>query len=370
MAAADFRSVLENLAGLRTDDGWTLTELVKKESFQTGGAFSLGYHALHDSGALGFAKVLDFSRAAEQRDTIRALQVMTESYNFERDILALCRKTRLSKIVVAISDGEIYLDGAPFDKVFYLIFELANGDVRKKAVESNAFDLTWTMRATHHIATGVMQLHSKEIYHQDLKPSNILVFGDGDISKLADLGRAHCSSIGAPHDHLIAPGARSYAPPEQLYGFSLPDNIHSRSSSDLYLMGSIIYFFFMGTMLTPSIASGLSDAHKPRFLSVNDGGWTGTYDDVLPYLLFSYEEVARHFEARASQAFSEAKIPDVGAKLINLFRYLTNPDPRLRGHPNERRLKYSNPYDMRMFVSTFASIAHACELRLERTDAA
>lgn len=352
---------LAQLTGMKTADGWTIGEVVQQASYQTGGNFSVGFVVKHDDGRDGFLKALDFSRAAAQRDTVRALQLATACYNFERDVLDLCRGARLSRIVVALSNGEIPLPGAPFDRVFYLIFELASGDVRKRAVLTNAFDLGWTVRALHHIATGVSQLHSRDIYHQDLKPSNVLVFGEHEESKLADLGRAHCAALGAPHDHLVIAGARSYAPPEQLYNFMLPDQDQMRASADLYLLGSLIYFMFMGAMLTPAIVDRLRDEHIPGSFSKNDSGWAGTFDDVLPYLRNAFASVLQEFSHQVVGRFNSSNLRIDGEEIVALFTYLCELDPRQRGHPSARSQKYSNVYALDRFISALDRISNHCE---------
>lgn len=363
------KEALKKLTGLVTADGWTIGEFILKQSYQTGGAFSVGYVATHADGRHGFLKALDFSRAVDDPDPVRALQRMTSIYNFERDVLALCRGARLSKIVTAISDGTIDVDDAAFGKVFYLIFEMADGDVRKKAVLSNQFDIAWTVRAIQHIATGVSQLHKNDIFHQDLKPSNVLVFGKDEVSKLADLGRSHCKSLDAPHDHLVLAGARFYAPPEQVYNFELPDRSMARAAADIYLLGSVIYFLFMGSMLTPTVVDNLRPEHKPPIFAKDDRGWMGYFADVLPYYREAHAKAMNDFAETVRAAFHQAGVPAYAEELIQLLGYLVEPDPRDRGHPHERRQKHSNPYAMQRFISALNKIATACELNFKRFNA-
>jgi serine/threonine protein kinase len=287
---------LRNLKGMTTADGWLVGELIKKQSYQTGGAFSVGYLASHPDGREGFLKALDFSRALSAPDTVRALEIMTRSYNFERDVLALCRASNLNKIVVAIADGEISVPAAPFGKVFYLIFELADGDIRLQSVQNNYFNLPRSLRALHHVSTGLAQLHKQGIYHQDVKPSNVLLFSKQKVSKLADLGRSHCNTIGAPHDNFVIAGVRYYAPPEQLYNYFMPDRNMCRAAADLYLLGSLLYYFYTGAMLTPVIVDQLRPEHRPSVISKDDRGWQGSFSDVLPYIKDAYAVLLNDFK--------------------------------------------------------------------------
>jgi serine/threonine protein kinase len=61
------------------------------------------------------------------------------------------------------------------------------------------------------MATGLHELHSQRIAHQDLKPSNVLVFSQRE-AKNADLGRATLRGQVGPFDEFPVAGDLSYAP--------------------------------------------------------------------------------------------------------------------------------------------------------------
>lgn len=366
----DPNEYLKNLSGRVTSDGWVFGDLVQKQSYQTGGNFSVGYLANHPDGRVGFLKAFDFSREARAPDPTTELERALNTYNFERNILDLCNGARLTRVVVAISHGNIPLQEAPLNGVFYLIFELANGDIRNRVAKSNRIDVIWTLNALHNVATGIAQLHKREIYHQDVKPSNILTFGTEDTSKLADLGRSYCKTLPAPHDGFLIAGVMYYAPPEQLYGFSSADHDLARASADLYLFGSVIYYLFSGIMLTPAILDRLREEHKPRRFAKSDSGWTGYFDDVLPYLDDAYAVVLSEFSTTMHGVFDAVGRPDIADEIASLVKYLTQPDPRLRGHPSNRRMRHGNPYGLDRFISAFARLALSCEIDFKKLDAA
>ncbi|MFT3728606.1 MAG: hypothetical protein QM759_12345 [Terricaulis sp.] len=356
---ADDEGPLHKLAGIRTEDGWEIVQLVQRKEYQTGGCFSVGYLVCHEDGRKGFLKALDFSSAAGDPDPARALEALTASFNFERDVLALC--TRLSKVVLAISDGALHIPDAPLGRVLYLIFELAEGDVRKFAKRPNEFEVIWSLRALHHVAVALRQLHGAGIFHQDIKPSNVLVFKEGTLSKLADLGRAHATGLPAPHDFLDLPGATHYAPPEQYYGHDWGDRRAARASADLYLLGSLLFFFFMGVMFTPAWFANLRQEHYPRRLSPTDDGWTGKYEDVLPFLRDAFARASGEFAARVMALFSPLNLRAEGEELISLLGYLVDPDPQKRGHPGTRANKHSDPFALARFISALDRIANRSE---------
>src|SRR6185437_7605631 len=164
----------ELLAGLSLDGGWKVTERITAGPDATGGVFSVSYIVESAHSGRAFLKALDFSKA----------------FNFERDILQKCADRRMDRVVRAIGDGNVRTTATSGGGVVqYLIFELADRDVRLQLSLSSKVDLAWKLRSLHHIATGLMQLHSAGIAHQDLKPSNVLVF-EGKTSKVSDLGRA------------------------------------------------------------------------------------------------------------------------------------------------------------------------------------
>ncbi len=357
------------LEGLVTDDGWRVGTLVQKKSYQTGSFFSVGYLVQHQDGRQGFLKALDFRMALSAADPIRMLEHLTGAYNFERDVLALCRGASMSKIVTAITDGSFAVPDAPLGRIFYLIFELADGDIRRQAFLNARLDAFWSTRAIHNIAVGLQQLHSRGVYHQDLKPSNVLVFGTRSISKLADLGRAHCLSIQSPHDHETLPGVVYYAPPEQLYAHRELGKDDLRGAGDLYLLGSMLFFLFTGGMLTPFVLKQLRHEHRPPRLAEDDGGWQGYFVDVLPYLREGYSKASDLLAGELEGAFRYTGAPQVADELLTAFQQLSEPDPLLRGHPTERRLAHSNKYNLSRYVSVFDRVARMCEYGLRRADA-
>src|SRR5690606_17542271 len=138
-------------------------------------------------------------------------------FKYERDLSKLCRDKHVTKVSFVRDSGEETVPGFSVAIVPYLIFDLADGDVRSKLDFSNKLDFAWKLRSLHDIAVGLKQLHNIEVSHQDLKPSNILVFKKE--CKLGDLGRSMCRSMDGPYNHVSFAGDFTYAPPEIMYGY-------------------------------------------------------------------------------------------------------------------------------------------------------
>lgn len=233
----------ECLSGKILEDNWIVGEIIKPGPYATGGCFSVGYNVSNSkSGAKGYLKALDFSKALQSPDPMSELNSMTAAYLFERNLLAKCRGRRLSRVVTPLADGKVVLpEHGIVGAVCYIIFECADGDIRAQVAKLNYLDLAWCLRSLQHTAVGLQQLHLSLVAHQDLKPSNVLVFERNE-SKIADLGRAHDISSPSDVDKYCLPGDPGYAPYEQHISKTSPLNFEARRAADMYLFGSIFFF--------------------------------------------------------------------------------------------------------------------------------
>lgn len=334
------------LVGVGLDDGWTVTERVEPGPGATGGNFSCSYKIVRGDGTVGFLKALDFSRALGAPDPALALQELTEAYNFERDLLAQCRGRGMDRVVRAMGDGKVKVDDSPLGVVQYLIFEGAECDLRVQLNLMGAVETAWKLRSLHHIATGLYQLHGSDIAHQDLKPSNVLVFA-GKTSKVADLGCASQKGATGPRDQKKLAGDPGYAPPELLYGYNDPDWALRRLGCDAYLLGSMVVFFFTGLSASALLFQHMAEGHTWN-------RWSGTYFEVLPYVRVAFGEVLDVFESGVADRV-------LARELRQIVGYLCEPDPNLRGHPMNRK-GLSSPLSLERFVSKFDLLASRAEV--------
>lgn len=336
----------ENLTGRRLADGWEVIERVAVKEGMTGSNFSIGYRAKQEGGREGFVKVLDISKAASEADPARVLQDLTTAFNFERDILQEC--SRMSRVVSALSEGiETESVDGRVEVAQYIVFELAESDLRRHAL-SRSFDVALNLRTLHHVATGLSQLHGKKIAHQDIKPSNILIFEE-EGTKIADLGRSSISNRVGPHDKMAFPGDPNYAPPELIYGQVSADWNIRRRASDLFQLGSLIVFAFCGVGLRALLLNNTHPDHRPT-------AWSGTYGEVLAYL----ERYFRKTLAQVIPYFPADYRADLEAAVVQLCCL----DPVMRGHP--RSHETGNPYGLERYISLFNRLAIKQEWQMRR----
>jgi serine/threonine protein kinase len=337
------------LEGLELPSGWKVVQRVKVQPGGTGGCFSCAY-LVEREGKKAFLKALDYSQAEmivahSGFDLPTALEYLIQAYNFERNLLKTCAQKRMDRVVTALEDGSVKVDSGVFGTVSYLIFEPADGDIRNHLALPQSVGLAWILRSLHHIATGLFQLHSSRVAHQDLKPSNILVF-NGKTSKISDLGSASVKEIDCPRDDFNFAGDSTYAPPELLYGDKDTEWNRRRQACDVYHLGSMVVFFFCGVGMTALILKNIPPDHVYHV-------WGGTYSQVLPEIRDAFGLALQEFEANVPGQALRRTLRDIVSQLCD-------PDPLLRGHP-QNRVGIANPYSLERYVGLFNMLAQRAE---------
>jgi serine/threonine protein kinase len=349
------------LLGKELPGGWNIIKKIGDGSIPgepdgTGGHFSVGYIA-ERKGKQGFVKVFDLGGAMREHpdDVMAALGALVNNHQYETSLLSICENAKLDRVVRVLEQNQVILQagsGMGFPLPF-IVFEMAEqGDFRRAVARSAAIDYAWRLRIIHQVAVGLQQLHGVAIAHQDLKPSNVLVF-EGVEAKLADLGRASRNDGRvAAHDGIAIAGAIAYAPPEQAYGVMAEEWRDRREGCDLYHLGCLICFAFTGT--TPTQAySVLPENIRP----VTWGGtWAGTYDMVYP-------QIAAAFAAYLDKI--QPEMPDWAAdQLLLLIQQLCTPEYKKRGAP-EARVFENSPLGLDRFITRLDRLALAAKIRVK-----
>ncbi|SRR6266542_612472 len=335
MSMAD--DAAHNLLGLELEGGWKITEKIDKVPGQTGSFFSVCYK-IQRGKEICFLKAFDFSKfqeiAASGKKVVDIMTDMLNAHRYERDLSILCEERHLDKVVTVREAGEVSVPGYTYPLVPYLIFDLADGDIRKRISFAEKLDVVWKLYSSHSIAVGLKQLHGINVSHQDLKPSNVLLFATE--SKIADIGRSQCKTMSSPYDDLAFTGDLNYAPPEILYDAYDSDWATRTFATDCYLLGSMIVFYFIGISMTALLRS-----HLPDKLSWDV--WRGSFEDVKEYLLDSFQ--------KSTQQFAETiNNEELKTELSLLVSQLCYPFPEKRGHPKDAHL-VNNKYSLERFVT-------------------
>ncbi len=348
----DPSSAAWNLSGTTIGDGWLVTERMPNPRYdpatpeQSGGTFSVGYK-VERYGVQAFLKVFDIVYAfGPERDLLQELNKITNSYHHEKALLDLCTTGRMSRIIKIFDHGDISvpfpIPGAPNYtlKMHFIVFERADGgDIRDIfntfATVTDALQLEYL----HHVVVGLQQLHTATIAHQDLKPSNVVVFKENGVgAKIADFGRALKRGAHAAHAEYFFAGDPKYAPPEQLYEFKASEWRERREACDLFQFGSLVAFMFSGTNATAGILNAM-----PLGCAPNE--WRGTYDDLLPIV----QKAFATFLLSIRNSF-----PDWARdRLEAIVAQACEPDVYRRGHPRARA-QVGKPLGLDRYVTEFS----------------
>jgi len=338
-----------NLIGASLKNDWVIDRTHPSYSGSTGGSHSLCYVAKKTTGEEAFVKILDTSSDRTKEDSLSDLQLRIDVFQYERQIISKCKDLHMNGVIRGIDYGELNLD-TESNPLYYLILELAESDLRKQTEINKRFDLAFQARTLQRTAVGLKQLHWVGIAHQDLKPSNILVFGNSK-TKLGDLGNARDKGSPRPGDDDIIAGDPTYAPPEQLYGYTPTNWTERRIAADLYHLGCLAVFLLTGVGATTIIKGHLRPEHQWT-------DWTGSYEDVLPFLREATDAVI--------EETSECIPSEHRDKLISCIRYLLEPEPKLRNHPRNRA-GHGGVYGLERFISDFNLIAKKAEMSLKES---
>ena len=336
-----------SLSGLELEGGWKVGDVVSDAADDSGGNFSICYKVSNRNGQPAFLKALDFISATNTEYPVSELHYLTDSFLNEQKLLQICRS--MSRVVTALGFGNVKVENSvwgEFQVVPYIIFELAEKTVRSVICNYQRPPFVWVIRCLHQAAVGMNQLHSKQISHQDFKPSNALIFQNEGL-KLADLGRSVSQSQNVLHESEDWPGDWSYAPPELAYGYVDPEFNVRRLSSDIYLLGSFAISLLTGVQLTAWIVRELPQDLRPP---IWDGNYTGDYIEVIAHVEQAFAVVLEKVESQIGvQEQSFVK------ELINCIRELCQPNPNNRGHPRTHAVQggTGNPFSLERYISRF-----------------
>jgi serine/threonine protein kinase len=192
------------------------------------------------------------------------------------------------------------------------------------------------------------QIHTNLIAHQDLKPSNVLLFGQE--ARVADFGCASRKGHVAPHDEFNVAGDKTYSPPEQLYGFRHPDFAVRRIGCDMYMLGNLAAFLFTGLNVTSQLFVHLPSQFHWR-------KWEGKYDEVLTYLMNAYYTVIDELKNEINQ--------EIAPEIVPVIEELCNPDIFKRGI--RKWNGHHSQYSLERYVSRIDYIRLNIERRLRRS---
>ena len=337
-----------DLVGKTLGDKWKVTKQLTKSG--TGGNFSVCYLAEYN-GKEYFLKALDFSSiSAVGTNFIDEMSARMNEFRYERDLSNYCKEQCVNKVVVIAGSGEENFSNYIIGNVAYLVFEKADCDVRKFMDISNTTDIAWCFKSLKDIAIGLRDLHNIGVSHQDLKPSNILVFENE--SKISDLGRSMCEKLKGPYNDWIYSGDQTYAPLEVFYRYIWTNDWHLQNYiTDCFLLGNLITFYLTGSTVTALMGNFLPHDLLP-------GIYKGSFKAIETNLIEAYQKVLDCIETSLPDFVDKIRVK----RMIESVCY---PIPERRGHPKVVNSRESN-YNLQRYITELDYLKRKTEIELYR----
>jgi serine/threonine protein kinase len=217
------------------------------------GSVLAGYRLTHVLGIGGMSAVY-LGRRLDDLHVKSAIKVLRDSPGTTSNYEAFrARFYREAETAASLRHEHILsvLDYGESQGLPYMVMPLATGGTlrRRIAAESGQFPFAVTAAYAVQLASALDYAHEHGIVHCDVKPSNVLLDGQGRLL-LADFGIAHLyrpSSVLAgatvtltAHGEVI--GTPSYMAPEQFKGQ------HVGPAADIYALGVVLYLLAVGRL--------------------------------------------------------------------------------------------------------------------------
>jgi serine/threonine protein kinase/Tfp pilus assembly protein PilF len=224
------------------------------------------------------------------------------------------------------------------DGVTFLVMPYIDGETVAQKARRGPLPLDESLRIAYQTAQGLEAAHMRDIIHRDIKSSNIMIDGSGQV-KVLDFGVARVSWTEGFTDPNVQVGTLQYMSPEQLSGGYVD------ARTDLWSLGVVLHEMLTGRL---PFSGGTREELVQAILrqplsSVKVGG------DPIPRNIDSV--LRRLLAKRPGERFSSA------TELVTSFRVLM---ARRSGTSTDRRITDNNPVPDRvpsLAVLPFANIS-------------
>ena len=248
----------------------------------------------------------------------------TPSVNFEDNpayIEMFAREEWVGKLVASSHVLKVVSSERP-RRHLYIATEYFEGQTLRQWMRDHPRPELETVRGiVAQTARGLRAFHRKDIIHQDLKPENVMISGDGAV-KIIDFGSARAASF----DDMAAPigrpnivGTIDYTAPEYHLGEKPTDR------SDIYALGVLAYELLTGKLPYGRGFANAKDVGRLTYVPA----WT-LRDDIPIWMDAALEKAVRAKPEERTDALSA------------LVEDLRQPNPNL-GYDRPRPLLERNP---------------------------
>ena len=208
------------------------------------------YDFIRQIGEGGMGKVYEaYDKALKRKVAIKRVRpelvrsaYVREQFLAEARMVALLRHPCIVEIYTVIES----------ESSLYLVFEYVDGQTLETRLDIDGrLPFSAVKQIFEYVCRGLHYAHSQDIVHCDLKPGNIMIYGDNK-AKVMDFGVAKRVVDQETGARTVA-GTPAYMAPEQQRGFM-------RKQSDVYSLAICLYEALVGQV--PWTVKGFDIAHK------------------------------------------------------------------------------------------------------------
>ena len=192
-----------------------------------------------------------FDKFSKKEYAIKVFDDTSSSFERERSFNEIIMKSKKPFFVKYISSSSGYLDiGETHELKKYIIFEFyPKGDLFEYIkVNSKGLKEQNCKVMAYKILLAIQALHKMEICHLDIKPDNILLFGDNFEIKIGDFGVS--SSIYRNNEKVLQSGDVG------TYGYKAPEIIEGKDydgeKADVFSLGVLLFVLLNGIKPFPT----------------------------------------------------------------------------------------------------------------------
>jgi eukaryotic-like serine/threonine-protein kinase len=201
-------------------------------------------------------------------DTDEKVVIKTPSVNFEDDPAYLERFQLEEWVGRRIDSPHVIrtIEQQRPRRFMYYVMEYIEGQTLEQwMTDQTEVDLTVIRNIVSQTVSGLRAFHRMDMLHQDIKPGNIMITGEG-LVKIVDFGStkiAGIADISTPVERNELLGTKNYTAPEYLLGVS------GTTRSDMFSLGCIIYEMITNKLPYGTALSRSSDQASLRRLKYN-----------------------------------------------------------------------------------------------------
>jgi hypothetical protein len=139
-------SAAHDLEGRTLATGWKVIEKITRPDNATGSFFSVCYKVSRGA-EICFLKAFDFVKFFQISEpgkmAVDVMSDMLNAFRYEKTLSEICKNSHVTKVSFVKDSGEEVINGYTISRVPYLVFDLADGDVRQKLDISEKLDFAW-----------------------------------------------------------------------------------------------------------------------------------------------------------------------------------------------------------------------------------